>query len=299
MTDNKIRNVVLPVLSLLLTILFLPNTSFAVDGNNSVRIFQDRIELLKRIHGDSYVQNNMVEHSLALDIPCEEFNACMLKDVSTEDKKNSYKEMAQVWRKQAGDAQACASKPNCSYIGASKFIELYNSNKRYRELLPKDLNILVKRLEDACSHDNCNTEKSNHGTFWLQPWSGAVTISIPIGEINDYRYVSYMFLIPLDSVNELFEITENSELEHRFTYIKDIIMKNLHYPNEAVKSGLEGKVVISFDILETGYVENIKIVVSSGYSILDENTINTVNRLLPFGKPPCKANIRIPIEYRL
>ena len=88
-------------------------------------------------------------------------------------------------------------------------------------------------------------------------------------------------------------------LKEHFTYIRDTIMKNLSYPQMARKMGWEGKVIISFIICENGHAENIKIKESSGFGVLDKNAVETIKRVLPFPKPPVRAELIMPIVYRL
>ncbi|NTU42118.1 MAG: energy transducer TonB [Nitrospirales bacterium] len=86
--------------------------------------------------------------------------------------------------------------------------------------------------------------------------------------------------------------------EH-FTYIRDLVMKNLSYPLMARRMGWEGKVIISFVVSEDGSVKNITIQESSGHGILDKNAVETVKRACPLPKPPVKAELVIPIVYSL
>jgi protein TonB len=88
-------------------------------------------------------------------------------------------------------------------------------------------------------------------------------------------------------------------LSENFAYIKDIIQKHLAYPAKARREGLSGKARVSFVILENGQVVNIKILNSTGYEILDLNLIETIKEAAPFPKPPIKAELRVPIFYRL
>lgn len=88
-------------------------------------------------------------------------------------------------------------------------------------------------------------------------------------------------------------------LSENFAYIKDIIQKHLAYPAKARREGLTGKARVSFVILENGQVANIKILNSTGYEILDLNLIETIKEVAPFPKPPIKAELRMPIFYRL
>lgn len=88
-------------------------------------------------------------------------------------------------------------------------------------------------------------------------------------------------------------------LREHFAYIRDTIMKNLSYPHMARRMGWEGKVTVSFIVNESGHVENIKILESSGFGILDKNAMETIKRVCPLPKPPVRAELIMPIVYRL
>jgi periplasmic protein TonB len=92
---------------------------------------------------------------------------------------------------------------------------------------------------------------------------------------------------------------KNRYLREHFSYIKDLIYKNLTYPLIARKQGWEGVVTVSFTILETGNVENIRILQTSGFDILDRNLVATIRLVQPFPKPPVKAELTIPVRYHL
>jgi protein TonB len=91
----------------------------------------------------------------------------------------------------------------------------------------------------------------------------------------------------------------NHYLREQFDYIQKMIERNLAYPPKARRMGWTGRVVVSFTILENGRVEETKIVNSSGYNVLDDNVIETIKKVQPFPKPPVRAEIKIPITYRL
>ena len=88
-------------------------------------------------------------------------------------------------------------------------------------------------------------------------------------------------------------------LNEHFAYIKNIIQENITYPARAQRMGWQGKVIIDFIILENGNATDIKIAQSSGFALLDDNVIKTVEAVAPFPKPPVKAELRVPIIYRL
>jgi protein TonB len=88
-------------------------------------------------------------------------------------------------------------------------------------------------------------------------------------------------------------------LKEHFVYIKDMVQKNITYPEVARNMGWEGKVIVSFVIASDGMVKNIRVVHSSGKEILDRNSVETIKNSSPFPKPPVEAQIIIPIQYSL
>jgi protein TonB len=88
-------------------------------------------------------------------------------------------------------------------------------------------------------------------------------------------------------------------LKEHFVYIRDMIMKNISYPHMARKMGWEGRVVISFVVEESGRVEDIRVIESSGIGLLDKNAVQTIIKASPFPKPPIKAALIIPVVYKL
>ena len=88
-------------------------------------------------------------------------------------------------------------------------------------------------------------------------------------------------------------------LKEHFAYIRDLIMRHLSYPQMARKMGWKGKVIVAFVIRENGTVKNSRVVRSSGYDVLDHNTLKTIRDAQPFPKPPVKAELVIPIVYKL
>ena len=88
-------------------------------------------------------------------------------------------------------------------------------------------------------------------------------------------------------------------LTAHFLYIKKDIQKSIDYPKMARRMGWEGKVILSFIICESGAVTDIKVVKSSGYAILDKNAVAAIKLSAPFPKPPVRAELTVPISYRL
>jgi protein TonB len=88
-------------------------------------------------------------------------------------------------------------------------------------------------------------------------------------------------------------------LKAHLSYIKDIIQKNITYPDTARREGWMGKVTVSFVIAYNGYAKDIKVLQSSGFRILDKSAKEAVSRSSPFPHPPVEARIIIPILYEL
>lgn len=88
-------------------------------------------------------------------------------------------------------------------------------------------------------------------------------------------------------------------LREHFMYIRDLIMKNLDYPSVARRMGWQGTVTVTFVVLESGTVQDIRIVKGSGHTILDQAVAKTVQRVQPFPRPPAKAELTVPVVFRL
>jgi protein TonB len=95
------------------------------------------------------------------------------------------------------------------------------------------------------------------------------------------------------------EQLKNGYMKEHFAYIKEIIQRNINYPPRARKMGWMGMVVVSFVINENGRASDEKILESSGFEVLDDNVIATIKTVSPFPRPPVKAELHVPIIYRL
>jgi protein TonB len=98
---------------------------------------------------------------------------------------------------------------------------------------------------------------------------------------------------------EGFESLTSRYVKRHFNYIRDMIQGNLSYPSIARRMGWTGKVIVSFVVCKDGRVENIKIVESSGFAILDRNAMETIKKVSPFPRPPVSAELIVPIAYML
>lgn len=94
-------------------------------------------------------------------------------------------------------------------------------------------------------------------------------------------------------------VAYNRYLKEHFAYIRNLIIRNISYPDIARRNGWEGMLMVSFIISENGYARDIRIEKSSGFDVLDKNAVRTIKNVSPFPKPPVEALIKIPIVYKL
>jgi periplasmic protein TonB len=88
-------------------------------------------------------------------------------------------------------------------------------------------------------------------------------------------------------------------LKVNLSFIRDAVERETRYPDMARRMGWEGKVLIAFTVCPDGLVEDIRVIKSCGFKGLDKNAIDTIKRCAPFPKPPFKAELTLPIIYRL
>jgi len=88
-------------------------------------------------------------------------------------------------------------------------------------------------------------------------------------------------------------------LKEHFEYIRIRVLGNIDYPDRARRMNWEGMVLVSFVVTADGLAENITILQSAGYPVLDRNVVEAIRRSVPFPKPPVPAQIVMPVVYSL
>lgn len=106
-----------------------------------------------------------------------------------------------------------------------------------------------------------------------------------------------------DSQTLVKSISQNIIISYQ-SIIKQKIEDSKTYPIIAQKYGIEGKVFLNFTILSNGFADDIKIVSSSGFEILDKEAIATVKKANPFPAIPKELNcfnlnIKVAIVFDL
>jgi protein TonB len=88
--------------------------------------------------------------------------------------------------------------------------------------------------------------------------------------------------------------------EAQFSIISKLVREHLEYPYLARRMGWEGEVLLSFRLNPTGEVEEIKVLKSSGYEVLDKSAVNAVKRASKhFPRPQQIVLIKLPIQFKL
>jgi len=87
--------------------------------------------------------------------------------------------------------------------------------------------------------------------------------------------------------------------ERHFSFIRETIMQGITYPERARRMGWEGKVVLSFIVRENGSIDDVKVVNSSGFPVLDENARETIAKTSFRKKVPVRLYVLLPVEYKL
>jgi protein TonB len=94
-------------------------------------------------------------------------------------------------------------------------------------------------------------------------------------------------------------IGETPVPQRDFSFIREKVQRNTRYPRLARQMGLEGKVKVSFTVCHDGQVIDIKVMKSSGVSMLDKCAVDAVKKTSPFPSRQLEARVIIPIVYRL
>jgi protein TonB len=87
-----------------------------------------------------------------------------------------------------------------------------------------------------------------------------------------------------------------------FASIKRAIELVWEYPEPALRYGIQGKLILEFTILGNGHLEEMHLVRSSGFSVLDQEAIRAVKAASPFNPIPAaigkgRLDILASFEY--
>ena len=98
---------------------------------------------------------------------------------------------------------------------------------------------------------------------------------------------------------EVIDTREEAMLRYQ-DMIKQRIEAHRRFPRWARERGFEGTVHLSFIVLVDGQAQDINVVHSSGFNILDDEAVSTVRRASPFSPIPPALNLsRLAIEVAI
>ncbi len=93
---------------------------------------------------------------------------------------------------------------------------------------------------------------------------------------------------------------EKEFLDAHLGEIRALLVKNLKYPRNAQRLKMQGEVRVSFRLKSDGSVENIEVIQSSGFEILDEDAKALIKNTAPqFPKPAKSISLSVPLAYLL
>lgn len=94
--------------------------------------------------------------------------------------------------------------------------------------------------------------------------------------------------------------TQKEFLEENINTIGIITQNYLRYPVIAARHGIKGVSVVEFFLYPNGDISEVKLLDSSGYSILDENSVETIEEAYKdYPRPETKTRVRITVNYIL
>lgn len=93
---------------------------------------------------------------------------------------------------------------------------------------------------------------------------------------------------------------EKEFLDTHLGEIRALLIQNLKYPRNAQRLKMQGEVRVSFRLKSDGSVENIEVIQSSGFELLDEDARALIKNTAPqFPKPTKNISLSIPLAYLL
>ena len=120
-----------------------------------------------------------------------------------------------------------------------------------------------------------------------------VPTAIPLSPPTETPKTVHQPIVP--SIN-----TEKEFLDAHLGEIRALLIQNLKYPKNAQRLKMQGEVRVSFRLKSDGSVENIEVLKSSGFEILDEDAKALINHTAPqFPKPTKSVSLSIPLSYLL
>lgn len=109
---------------------------------------------------------------------------------------------------------------------------------------------------------------------------------------------------PEDSEETISLDTKDERYSSYARVVKERLMARWEYPQQAFENLIEGKLLVIFSLSRDGALRGVKVLDSSGFPILDRETVRTIRASAPFPPFPgsvkvSKLNIKAKFDYRL
>ncbi|MBI4698808.1 MAG: energy transducer TonB [Nitrospirae bacterium] len=164
--------------------------------------------------------------------------------------------------------------------------ELKAEDKPEEKIIPVNLNIAEGRIGLKSNESPAPASFIEAGHYW--PADASRKEEKP----HNYTYASSLTEGNTSSGKGKVRLSDGS-----IEIIRNAIEKAKSYPLSARKRGIEGTVYVSFTVNPGGNPDDIKIITSSGFSILDNATLKIVRKAAPF--PRIDSPVEVPVVFRL
>lgn len=106
------------------------------------------------------------------------------------------------------------------------------------------------------------------------------------------------------TVVETFKLQKMPQFKGGLAALNEFIKRNVHYPQEAIEEGRQGKLFVRFIVDENGKVSNAELL-NTSYNDLNKEALRVVGIIPDFESPgiangqPVKTYYQVPINFRL
>ncbi len=169
---------------------------------------------------------------------------------------------------------------------------LKKTKKTIPKVKVKQKPIFVKKSPPKYQEKRKSIEKKSLENFLLSE-------PIPL-DINMLDNITKSYLKLYGEEYNSFTKVQKVFLQKNLKDIGKITQRYLEYPRIAIQIEQEGMNIVEFFLYPNGDISDLKIVYSSGYSVLDKNSIETIEiAYKDYPRPKTKTKIKIYIFYKL
>jgi protein TonB len=108
--------------------------------------------------------------------------------------------------------------------------------------------------------------------------------------------------VPKEALQERSSVPEPARqryLKEHFGSIRDLVAGGVVYPPVARRMNWSGRTLVAFTVTQDGGAEDVRVLETSGFPILDTCAVEAVRKAAPFPKPQVRAEIVLPVAFRI